>query len=84
MFRPMYEQIYNMCLNMENVMGLFSKELKQLDDNTVAYMIDELQELLDKEKEHAEQAEARANKAEQEALVLKEELQRLRAQLEEK
>lgn len=84
MFRSMYEQIYNMCLNMENVMGLFSKELKQLDDNTVAYMIDELQELLDKEKEHAEQAEARANKAEQEALVLKEELQRLRAQLEEK
>lgn len=84
MFRPMYEQIYNMCLNMENVMGLFSKELKQLDDNTVAYMIDELQELLDKEKEHAEQAEARANKAEQEALVLKEELQRLRAQLGEK
>lgn len=79
-------------------MGLFSKELKQLDDNTVAYMIDELQELLDKEKEHAEQAEARADKAaqeamdeknradkaEQEALVLKEELQRLRAQLEEK
>ena len=84
MFRPMYEQIYNMCLNMENVMGLFSKELKQLDDNTVAYMIDKLQELLDKEKEHAEHAEARANKAEQEALVLKEELQRLRAQLGEK
>ena len=45
MFRSMYEQIYNMCLNIENVMGLFSKELKQLDDNTVAYMIDELQQL---------------------------------------
>lgn len=26
-FKPMYEQIYEICLNMEEIMGLFSKEL---------------------------------------------------------
>jgi hypothetical protein len=32
---------------MEAVMGLFSKELQILDDNTVRYMIDDMQEELD-------------------------------------
>ena len=43
-FKPMYEQIYEICENIEQVMGMFSKELYELDRNTVQYMIDELQE----------------------------------------
>lgn len=43
-FRPMYEQLYDMCRNVERVMGMFSEELKILDKNTVSYMIDELQD----------------------------------------
>ncbi len=35
-----------MCLNMERVMEMFSKELQILDHNTVKYMMDELQEKL--------------------------------------
>jgi hypothetical protein len=46
-FKPLYDDIYNMCLNMEGVMNMFSKELQILDRNTVKYMIDELQEQLD-------------------------------------
>ena len=42
-FKPMYEQIYEICQNIEQVMGMFSKELYELDRNTVQYMIDELQ-----------------------------------------
>ena len=42
-FKKMYEDIYNMCLNIEKVIGMFSKELLQLDKNTVEYMIDEMQ-----------------------------------------
>ena len=42
-FKPMYGQIYEMCQNIEKVMGMFSKELYELDRNTVQYMIDELQ-----------------------------------------
>lgn len=30
-FKPMYEQIYEICRNMEKVMGIFSKELLEMD-----------------------------------------------------
>lgn len=46
-FQAMYEQAYQMCRNMEDVMGLFSEELRILDRNTVQYMIDEMQEKID-------------------------------------
>lgn len=46
-FRGMYADLYNMCLNVEGVMNMFSKELQILDQNTVKYMIDEMQEELD-------------------------------------
>lgn len=36
-----------MCLNTEKVMNMFSKELSQLDKNTVQYMIDEMQTEID-------------------------------------
>ena len=52
-FRPMYEQVYEMCRSTERVMGMFSRELKELDDNTVEFMIDELKEMVDKEKAEA-------------------------------
>lgn len=48
-FRPMYQQVYELCCNVEKVMGMFSKELKKLDDNTVQYMIDEMQDTIDEQ-----------------------------------
>ena len=78
-FRPMYEQVYEMCRSTERVMGMFSRELKELDDNTVEFMIDELKEMVDKEKARAEEAENRAREAEEEkqrALKENEELKR--------
>ena len=65
-FQPMYEQVYEMCRSVERVMGMFSRELKELDDNTVEFMIDELKEMVDKEKARAEEAETRAREAEEE------------------
>ncbi len=50
-FKPMYEQIYRICQNIEKVMGMFSEELYELDRNTVKYMIDELQEENARQKE---------------------------------
>ena len=49
-FKAVYEEVYNLCLNVEKVMGIFSEELKQLDQNTVQLMIDEMQQELDNEK----------------------------------
>lgn len=49
-FKPMYQHIYEMCENVEGVMDMFSKELQELDRNTVRYMIDEMQEDIDRQK----------------------------------
>ncbi len=50
-FKPLYEEVYEMCRNMEQMMGFFSKELIELDKNTVQYMVDEMQDTIDKQKE---------------------------------
>lgn len=89
-FWVMYEQIYDICLNTEEVMGMFSRELKELDDNTVEYMIDELQGIADDAIERLRQAKAqahqekeRADKAEEEKRQLERKYQELLARLEE-
>ena len=38
-FRQIYEEAYEICLNVERVMDMFSKELYELDKNTTQYMI---------------------------------------------
>ena len=43
-FRKLYAEVYGLCLNVERVMEMFSKELQELDRNTVQYMIDEMQD----------------------------------------
>ena len=50
-FKKYYEEIYQLCLNTEKVMNMFSKELQELDRNTVQYMIDEMQDAIDSQKE---------------------------------
>lgn len=48
-FKPLYEQMYYLCQNVERIMGMFSEELRELDRNTVQFMIDEMQETIDKQ-----------------------------------
>lgn len=66
-FRPLYAHIYDMCRNVEGVMGLFSKELRQLDRNTVQYMIDEMQEEI--ERKDAQIAELKRELEEQKRIM---------------
>lgn len=42
-FKSMYDDIYELCRNIEGVMNMFSKELYILDRNTEQYMMDEMQ-----------------------------------------
>ena len=86
-FKPMYETLYQMCRNMENVMGFFSEELRKLDRNTVRYMIDELQKEVDTQKTLLQEKDAAFVKsaaalAEKDALItsLQAELSRLKNQ----
>lgn len=46
----MYQDLYDMCKNVEEVMHMFSKDLQEYDHNTVLYMIDELQDSVDAQK----------------------------------
>ena len=46
-FKKLYLEIYEACRNTEVFMGLFSKELIELDQNTVDFMIDEMQDTID-------------------------------------
>ena len=50
-FHKIYEEGYEICRNVERVMEMFSKELYELDRNTVQYMIDEMQDTIDAQKE---------------------------------
>ena len=46
-FRAMYEEIYQICSNIEGVMNMFSKELLEIDKNTDKYMIEEQEKELE-------------------------------------
>ncbi len=62
-FKPLYDDLYNMCLNTERILNMFSKELQILDRNTVKYMIDELQDELDATKEQLNTAKEQLDTA---------------------
>jgi len=64
-FKAMYDDIYQMCRNIEKVMHMFSKELRELDQNTVEYMIDEMQAEIDQKKQELDQTHQKLNDAKQ-------------------
>ena len=47
-FKDMYAELYQMCLDLEGVMSMYSKELQEMDRNTVYYMMDEMQAKIDR------------------------------------
>jgi len=62
-FKPMYETLYQMCLDVERVMDMFfSEELRILDRNTVQYMIEEQQKEIDEQKKVIEEQQKESEK----------------------
>ena len=47
-FKALYEDVYELCRNVEGVMQIFSKEVLEMDRNTVRLMIDEMQDEIEK------------------------------------
>ena len=66
-FQEIYEEVYTICLNMERMMEMFSKELAILDRNTVKLMIDEMEEEVAEAKRKADEAVRKADEAERKA-----------------
>jgi len=64
-FKAMYRDIYDVCRNMEEVMSVFSKELIEMDRNTVKYMLETRQEELEKTKKKVERLEEERKQAEE-------------------
>ena len=80
-FKPMYEEAYEMCRNMEDIMGLFSKELRELDRNTVQLMIDEMQEELEQKRAELEKRKEESERQKAEVERRKEEAERQKAEI---
>ena len=76
-FKKLYLEIYEACRNTEVFMGLFSKELIELDQNTVDFMIDEMQDTIDAQKLQIEEQQLQLD--EKDALIAQ-----LKKQLAEK
>ena len=72
-FRKLYAEVYGLCLNVERVMEMFSKELQELDRNTVQYMIDEMQEEIDEQRQKLDEKEALILRLQEEIKQLKQE-----------
>ena len=73
-FKKYYEEIYALCRNMEKVMSMFSKELQELDRNTVQYMIDEMQDEIDAKDAVISEKEAVISEKDREIAELKAQL----------
>ena len=76
-FTQLYQEVYSQCQNVEEVMGMFSKELRLLDRNTVHYMIDDMQEQLN-------QKNKKLSETEEKLLQLQSRVRELEQQLAEK
>ena len=91
-FKAMYQQAYEICRNVEALMGIFSEELRIMDRNTVKYMVDQMQEEIDSQKQEInsqkqeidsqrrklKQKDNQLNNQQQQIEFLEKELQRLR------
>jgi len=58
-FLALYRHIYEICVNTEDIMGIFSEALAEMDRNTVDYMIDEMQKKVDTLQSEKDQIQSR-------------------------
>ena len=82
-FKAMYETLYLMCQNTERVMGMFSEELRELDKNTVKFMIEEQQREIDLQAEQLNQKDEQLIQKNEQLNQQAEEIERLKKELEQ-
>ena len=90
-FKEMYEQAYDVCRNIEEVMQMFSKELLELDRNTVKLMIDDMQKQIEEkdeqigcQREELNLKDEQLSQKDEEMLEMRKEIQRLQQLLDKK
>ena len=80
-FKAMYQQVYEICRNVEALMGIFSEELRIMDRNTVKYMVDQMQEEIDSQKQKLEQKDTELEQKNNQLNNQKREIEFLRKEL---
>jgi hypothetical protein len=73
-FKPLYEDLFGLCRNMEGVTNMFASQLDILDRNTFTLMYDELEQECITAKQERDAAEQERDAAEQERDAAKQEL----------
>ena len=81
-FKEMYDQVYDICRNIEEVMQMFSKELLELDRNTVKLMVDDMQKTLEENKDEISRKNEKINQQSEQINQQSEEIKRLKEELE--
>lgn len=82
-FKELYEQVYDICRNIEGVMDMFSKELRILDRNTVQLMIDEMQDDLEQKREELKEKQGELEQKREELKQTQGELKEKQGELEQ-
>ena len=82
-FKEMYQQVYDICRNIEEVMGMFSKELLEMDRNTVELMIDEMQDEIKQQKETIQEKDEALQQKDRELQEMQQKMKELQEQLEQ-
>ena len=83
-FKSMYETLYQICRNVEGVMGFFSEELRIMDQNLAQYMIEEQQKEIEANQKVIEEQERKITEKDEQLEEKDEQLEEKAAQLEEK
>ena len=71
-----------MCRNLERVMEMYSKELQELDRNTVQYMIDEMQETINRKNAQLNQKDSMIENQSEQLAQLKQLLEEQNQQIQ--
>ncbi|MCD7716848.1 MAG: Rpn family recombination-promoting nuclease/putative transposase [Lachnospiraceae bacterium] len=65
-FKPLYDDVYKLCENMEDIMSYYSDALQEMDRNTVQYMIEEQQDKIEEQQTMLEEKQKAIEELEEE------------------
>lgn len=82
-FKAMYETLYQMCRNVEEVMWRFSEELRIMDHNTVKYMIEEQQKEIETQRQMIKEKDQQLEEKDQRLEEKKQQLEEMNMQMQE-
>lgn len=81
-FKSMYETLYQICRNVEGVMGFFSEELRIMDQNLAQYMIEEQQKEIEANQKVIEEQERKITEKDEQLEEKDAQIEMLKQELE--